>query len=458
MRVCRLWLSIMCLSGVCNATAALRQPEADCTTWQACRDEAEAAAQTGRFERFHDLAWRAVQLGPQREPALLLLLARAQSTSGRPHDALVMLHRILDLRGDVSLAVTSDEFTRMRALSAWPELAARIASEASEARSALEGPRRTVSTLAPSTASSPVPIAAALPPKAADVRETLRFRTRDGLGGGLAYDAVSQRFLFGAAAARKVVVVAERRGQVVDLVRADSAAFSDIAALAIDARRGDLWVASGVPTQGAAPDGAAPALHKLQLISGRPLGRFPFPADQPGIRIVDLAVARDGSVLALDAGHGAIWRLNAQGGTIARVIELKGLRVRSMTASNVDTRVFVAHDDGLVAVDMDTRRTTTVENDALQAFDDLESIRWVNGRLVGVQRTEQGTRILTLSVTRQNKAADVGWLDGTAGTDRTLALTVAGADIYYAAMRQSEIDTQPSPEGPEMIVWHVAVP
>ena len=46
---------------------------------------------------FHDLAWRAVQKGKPNDPDLMLLLARAQSLSGRPGDALVMLGRIVDL-------------------------------------------------------------------------------------------------------------------------------------------------------------------------------------------------------------------------------------------------------------------------------------------------------------------------------------------------------------------------
>ncbi|MGE3843164.1 MAG: hypothetical protein AB7I50_16450 [Vicinamibacterales bacterium] len=458
MRHWRFWLLIAGISGGLSATAALQQPESACTRWQACRDAAETAAHDGRFERFHDLAWRTVQLGPPRDPALLLLLARAQSMSGRPHDALVMIQRIVDLRGDVSLALTSDDFARMRALPAWAELAGRIADETSRAQPGLDASARRIATLAPSTTTRPVREVAALPAKQADVREALRFRTADGLGGGLAYDAVSHRFLFGAAAARKVVVVGDGRDEVVDLVRASSAAFADISALAIDARRGDLWVASGSPAAGVTSGGGDAALHKLQLISGRPLARFTFPKERPGLRIVDLAVARDGAVLALDAGHGGIWRLPRQGGAVARVVELEGLRVRSLAATDTDGRVFVAHDDGLVAVDLATGRTTAVEGDAEQEFNDLVSIRWMNGRLVAVQRTSEGTRILSLRVTRQNRMTDVGWLEGTAGTDRTLALTVAGADIYYAAMRASETNTQPSPEGPETIVWHVAVP
>ncbi len=52
------------------------------------------AAETTR--RFTISAWRAIQKGPKNDPALMLMLARAQSLSGRPGDALVMLERLAD--------------------------------------------------------------------------------------------------------------------------------------------------------------------------------------------------------------------------------------------------------------------------------------------------------------------------------------------------------------------------
>ena len=65
----------------------------ECRNWRDCRQLALDALVSGDYERFHDLAWKTVQTGPPRDPELMFLLARAQSLSGRPHDALVMLGR-----------------------------------------------------------------------------------------------------------------------------------------------------------------------------------------------------------------------------------------------------------------------------------------------------------------------------------------------------------------------------
>ena len=68
-----------------------------CPDVGACRQAALDAAARGDFETFHDLAWRAAQKGRPNDPELMYLLARAQSLSGRPGDALVMLRRLAQL-------------------------------------------------------------------------------------------------------------------------------------------------------------------------------------------------------------------------------------------------------------------------------------------------------------------------------------------------------------------------
>ena len=66
----------------------------DCREWRECRQLALDAAARQDYSAFHDLAWRTLQAGPKNDPALMTMLARAQSLSGRPHDALVMLQRL----------------------------------------------------------------------------------------------------------------------------------------------------------------------------------------------------------------------------------------------------------------------------------------------------------------------------------------------------------------------------
>src|SRR5687768_16941532 len=101
------------------ANARSGQP-ASCTDWRECRQLVESALDSGNVEQALDLAWRTVQRGPKDDPDLMFLLARAQSRSGRPHDALVMVRRLAE-RGVRTAADTHPDLERTRALPAWAE-------------------------------------------------------------------------------------------------------------------------------------------------------------------------------------------------------------------------------------------------------------------------------------------------------------------------------------------------
>src|SRR5690606_14403736 len=97
------------------------------------------------------------------------------------------------------------------------------------------------------------------------VEEAARFNVPRFSAGGLAYDAVSGRFLFGDRDGRKLLVARDGVDHAVVYVRAESAGFDNVVGLEIDVPRGDLWVASADAARGET------RLHKIQLISGRPL-------------------------------------------------------------------------------------------------------------------------------------------------------------------------------------------
>ena len=106
---------------------------------------------------------------------------------------------------------------------------------------------------------TPPPVAnapgVAEPAIVASALEQLRFTTPQFTPAGLAYDAVSRRFVVGDRAGRKLAVVDEFSQHVANLAGAQTSGFGDIAAVEIDARQGNLWVVSS----GGFPDGAAQA-------------------------------------------------------------------------------------------------------------------------------------------------------------------------------------------------------
>jgi hypothetical protein len=226
---------------------------ADCRDWQDCREQALAAAARQDYESFHDLAWRAVQKGPKNDPALMTMLARAQSLSGRPHDALVMLQRLASM-GVATDAGESDDFRRVRALPGWPDVERQLAelktgspgTPASAAAAAITSAKPTPPAASPAnpaaaktaalppTASAPpaaarepaTPDKAAEEPAVGDAADALHFSSEPFTAASLAYDAVSDRFIVAHRKERRLSVIGERSSHMSNLIGANPAALA----------------------------------------------------------------------------------------------------------------------------------------------------------------------------------------------------------------------------------------
>ena len=282
------------------------QASASCADVSSCRAGALEAQARKDFETFHDLAWLAYRKGRPDDAELMLLLARAQSLSGRPTDALVMLERLM-ARGIATDAATSEDFARVRALPRWSQIAGEGAGLDSRKP---DSAKASDSAKAPSDKPSPEPRAPSFAPRSPspELRAPSRRATDAPLSfttllkpSALAYDAVSRRYLIADRAARRVAVVDESSGQVTTFVGAQGA-LGEIGGIAIDPQQGDLWVVSSTP------DGDA--LHRLQLVSGRVISTVPLKgANAP---LVGLTFVRGSGLVGADSS-GTIWRIDARG-------------------------------------------------------------------------------------------------------------------------------------------------
>ena len=450
-------LLLVPIGGVALAAPLQQSRTAACTDWRECRQLALGAAERGDHETFHDLAWRAVQTGPPRDPGLMLLLARAQSLSGRPHDALVMLQRLAEM-GAGADAATSDDFIRTRQLPGWPEVQARLEQVAGPDRAAAAAAPGS-STVSPAAAgragtapapgppatpsaapSSAAPIPSPAKPSAASASaaastaprpasEALRFSTSRLALGGLAYDSVSHRYLVGDRLGRRVMVVSEGSGSVVDLVRSDSAGFHDIAAVEVDAKRGDLWVASNDLAD------STGALHRLQLVSGRPLRTYPVSPELGPVTLVDVGIASTGAVLALDSAGRQILSLRAGGTSPERLAQIDVRAPVSLAVPDEEGIVYVAHSDGISRVDLRAKSVAAVAAPKNVSLAGLERIRWSRRALVAVQVDAAGSRqIVRFDLNGQGRTITRATMleQSIAVAGRTF-VTVSGDELVYLA-------------------------
>jgi hypothetical protein len=411
-----------------------------------CRQQALEAASRQEYELFHDLAWRAMQKGRRKDADLMTLVALAQSLSGRPHDALVMLNRLAAM-GVTTDAATSDDFRRVRALPGWADLEARLAAldttaapkpsepadkavAATESKRAPEPPVATTSS--PPPAKEPAKAARSDPapaePIVGEPVEALRFTTAPFTPGGLAYDAVSNRFIVGDRSAKKLAVVGERSHNVSNFASADAAGFGDIAAIAIDPREGDLWVVStGEPSA---------AVHKLQLISGRVLYSVPSP-EATSVRFGDLAVTPQSTVIALDVEGKRLFRLPPRSKEL-EVASTLDVDDPVSIATSSDLVAYVAHRDGIVRVDLSSGSARPVR---AQNGIDLTGLTWIRryrSGLVALQRMPGGLfRIIRL---RQNASGTVTGLvlfDRDVPLAGSTAAAISGDLLYYLSAAQT---------------------
>ena len=401
----------------------------ECGDATSCRQAALDAQSRSDFELFHDLAWRAVQKGPRNDPELMTLLARAQSLSGRPGDALVMLRRLAQLGASVD--VGNDDFQRVRALPAWPELAASFEGDKPADRAAPETPVPPPAKRAdgPKDSAPPVPgkktesakealgTPAAAP---ASEEEVLPEAMASLEPAGLAYDAVSRRFIVGDRRENKLVIFDDVFKRATNMVGAGSAGFFALTAIEIDPKRGDLWITNSGADRG-------DSLHKLQLVSGRVLFEISVPAELGPTALVDAAVLGDGEVLLLDAEGRRILGLLPAARSFKRAATVDVEGATSIT-SNGGSIAYVAHPKGLLRVDLAARKATPVRG----APSGLLRIRSNGHTLVGVQPAGKGHRIVRIRLDATgSKMARMDVLDAGTTMPDAAALTIADGILYY---------------------------
>jgi hypothetical protein len=434
---------------------------ADCPTAQACQALALEAAGRQDYEAFHDLAWRAFRKGKPNDSQLMMLVARAQSLSGRPGDALVMLERLLAL-GVATDAPTSDDFRRVRALPGWADFEKRAAA-APAARAVApgraSGPETpTAKGLADDTSTNPadspnsgknargrgrgrgmapgnVPpaesAAAAEPeaPLAGDAGEALRFTTIAFTPAGLAYDRVSNRFIVGDRGASKLTVVDEASQRVANLVGAQSAGFGSIGALEIDSKEGDLWVVSS-----GGQSSPAPTLHKLQLISGRVLYAVTLDSSFGAARFTDIAVTPRSSVLVLDSEGRRLFVAAPRARRLELAMELEATNPTSV-APESDAVAYVAHEDGILRADLSAGKSRPLTAPKSVSLTGMTRLRWHRGALIGVQTSSDGThRIVRLKLDGSGqRVTSADLLDRSLRMTDPAAAALAGDVFYYLA-------------------------
>ncbi len=245
----------------------------------------------------------------------------------------------------------------------------------------------------------------------------------------MVYDAVSARLLLGDRDGRKVRVLGDGFDAPVDLVRAESAGFGAVMAVDIDRVRGDLWVASA---QDAA--GAAGGLHRMQLISGRPLQTLAPPAGQQPWHPVAVHVAPTAVITADDQGQ--LRGASAGAAALRRIATVPGRgRLALAAVPGRDEVVLVASATQVWTVAIYTGRVLEVTSPVEGALVGIEQMAAWSDRVVVVQRKPDGTRHLAqwrLTNRGRQATAVVRYQPALSAGDAAPGLAVTGDEALVA--------------------------
>ncbi|HEU4564230.1 MAG TPA: hypothetical protein VFS05_06270 [Gemmatimonadaceae bacterium] len=156
------------------------------------------------------------------------------------------------------------------------------------------------------------------------------------------------------------------------------------------------------------------ALLALDLASGALVHRY-VPADSLSPHLFnDLVIASDGAVLLTDSEAGALYRLDHPADSLRAWLRPSGgfTHPNGITLDDAARTLFVAHAEGVSAIDLRTRRVRRLEPPEGHTIAGLDGLYSIGGLLVGIQNEgPMRDRVVAFRVTAHGRIAEVGELE-----------------------------------------------
>jgi sugar lactone lactonase YvrE len=335
--------------------------------------QAQAAGEAGDKAAWMELARAAHERAPEH-PNLMIGYARALAAAGRADEALPYLEQAVARGAGFELAAYP-EFTEASAGSAYQVLAGRARAN----------------------------LAPVAPPEAWLVIEDTGIQPE-----GIAWDGETSMLYISSFNREIWRVTPDRR---LTRFAGAEAGLRQVAGLKVDRKRRLLWAASGVfpgtqdPSGEADPEVGRTALLAFDLDTGERrrhcvLDERPVPHG-----FNDLALAENGDVFASDSLVGAIYRLRPADCRFERVIQDPHMGFPNGIALSADeSRLYVAHIEGLSAVDLATGARSQLPVPAGATVNSMDGLVRDGADLIGVQPTPLLARVLRIRLDEGGRA------------------------------------------------------
>jgi hypothetical protein len=163
------------------------------------------------------------------------------------------------------------------------------------------------------------------------------------------------------------------------------------------------------------------------------------PPEFQAVRLIDLAIAVNGTILVLDGAARRVVGLRSGTKTLEALMSLDVAAPASIAAGDDERTAFVAHRDGIVRLDLQLRSASAVTAPEGIALGGFEWIRWHRNALVGVQALpDESRRVVRLQLTRGRAVTAATVIEAFPRRDAgpTIA-TVSGDNVYYLVTQQA---------------------
>ncbi|MCX7557346.1 hypothetical protein OS187_11050 [Xanthomonadaceae bacterium JHOS43] len=268
----------------------------------------------------------------------------------------------------------------------------------------------------------------------------------DLLAESLAFDPTRKQLLVGSARDGKVFVVSGE-GKLSPLVSADEkngmwAVFD----LAVDAKRGFLWVASTAAPHfknyDAEKDFGRAGIFQFDLKTGKFIKHFLSPPAQGGqpFFLTSVVVGPDGAVYAADGVNRALYQV--RDGQFRRILHLPMLTAMSaLTVSDDGKRLYVADPQlGIIGLELSTLKPFDVRVPTKLSLEGISSLNWHEGALVIVQAGMNPKRVMRLELSPEgNTIVKLMPIESSNPHFGTLgSATLDGSTLYLVANEQKD--------------------
>ena len=259
---------------------------------------------------------------------------------------------------------------------------------------------------------------------------------------GVAFDPVTRAFFVSSVRHRKIVRI-DQAGKIEDFVASGRDGLRSALGIRVDPKRRTLWVATE----------AIPSMDGYQKDQPRAAAVFEYDVDSKRLRkehipqsegespgFDDLTLASDGTVYVNDGFHSRVWRI-PPGGQLEVFLDSEEIGgTQGMAVSADGKRLYVSDYRGLFAVDIASRRVSSIRVPATLALSGIDGLALFKSSLIAIQNGIIPHRVIRLDLAPDGVAIS-RWrileMNHPDFDEPTLGVVV-GSALYFSADSQGE--------------------